>query len=412
MHFSSPRYGAAMKHSSRDELEAARAHTDALFALVEPATLYQRPIPDRHRLIFYLGHLDAFDWNQLARGALGEPSFEPELDRLFEAGIDPEPGKAASDAAQDWPSVEHVTDYCQRTRAAIDQLWDEVPGERQCVALEHRWMHAETLTYLLHQLDPSVKSRPSSTDIAIATRTVFDADPWVDIPAGSTVLGQHAGEFGWDNEFPRHAAVVPAFQMSRFKVTNGDYLRFVGAGGSPPFFWQRDLNGWWLRQMFEWVPLPLDSPVYLTHDQAIEYAAWSDARLPTEPEWQRAAYLDGEHPYPWGPASPTAAHGNFDFLAWDPMPVTAHPEGATPLGLEQMLGSGWEWTATAFAPFDGFEARPYYPGYSANFFDGRHFVLKGASPRTARRLVRPSFRNWFRREYPYVYATARLVRDA
>ncbi|MGH6624001.1 MAG: SUMF1/EgtB/PvdO family nonheme iron enzyme [Burkholderiaceae bacterium] len=402
-----------MKISSREELEAARAHTDGLFALVEESTLYKRPIPDRHRLIFYLGHLDAFDWNQLARGALGEPSFEPELDRLFEAGIDPEPGKAPSDGAQDWPSFEHVTEYCRRTRAAIDQLWDQVPSERQCVALEHRWMHAETLAYLLHQLDPSVKRRPSRAGIAIDLSTPPIARaPWVDIPAGDTLLGQQTGEFGWDNEFPRHTVPVPAFQLSRFKVTNGDYLRFVDAGGPAPFFWQRDLNGWWLREMFDLVPLPLDSPVYLTHDQASEYAAWSGARLPTESEWQRAAYLDGVHPYPWGSASPTAAHGNFDFLAWDPMAVTSHPDSETPQGVEQMLGNGWEWTATTFSPFDGFDARPYYPGYSANFFDGQHFVLKGASPRTARRLTRPSFRNWFRREYPYVYATARLVRDA
>jgi formylglycine-generating enzyme required for sulfatase activity len=167
---------------------------------------------------------------------------------------------------------------------------------------------------------------------------------------------------------------------------------------------------WWLRRMFDEIPLPLDAPVYLTHKQAEQYARWKGARLPTEAEWQLAAHGTEERRYAWGNNAPTAAHGNFDFFGWDPLPVAAHPAGATPQGVEQMIGNGWEWTSTLFAPWPGFEARSYYPGYSANFFDDQHFVLKGGSPRTARRLLRRSFRNWFRREYPYAYTTARLAR--
>jgi formylglycine-generating enzyme required for sulfatase activity len=91
------------------------------------------------------------------------------------------------------------------------------------------------------------------------------------------------------------------------------------------------------------------------------------------------------------------------------VPVTAQRSSATPEGVEQMLGNGWEWTSTPFDGFSGFQPRHYYPGYSANFFDGMHFVLKGGSVRTAARLARPSFRNWFRAEYPYTYATVRLA---
>jgi formylglycine-generating enzyme required for sulfatase activity len=74
-----------------------------------------------------------------------------------------------------------------------------------------------------------------------------------------------------------------------------------------------------------------------------------------------------------------------------------------------MVGNGWEWTSTPFAPFEGFAAAPNYPGYSSDFFDGRHYVLKGGSPRTAAPLLRRSFRNWFRPDYPHVYATFRCV---
>jgi formylglycine-generating enzyme required for sulfatase activity len=74
-----------------------------------------------------------------------------------------------------------------------------------------------------------------------------------------------------------------------------------------------------------------------------------------------------------------------------------------------MVGNGWEWTSTPFGPFPGFQPFSFYPGYSAAFFDGEHFVLKGASPRTAACLTRPSFRNWFRHSYPYVYAAFRVA---
>jgi formylglycine-generating enzyme required for sulfatase activity len=76
-----------------------------------------------------------------------------------------------------------------------------------------------------------------------------------------------------------------------------------------------------------------------------------------------------------------------------------------------MIGNGWEWTRDPFAPFEGFAPHPLYPGYSADFFDGQHYVLKGASPRTARIFTRPSFPNWFRSDYPYMYAGFRLLEN-
>jgi formylglycine-generating enzyme required for sulfatase activity len=74
-----------------------------------------------------------------------------------------------------------------------------------------------------------------------------------------------------------------------------------------------------------------------------------------------------------------------------------------------MVGNGWEWTSTAFAPFEGFRPFPFYPGYSADFFDGKHFVMKGGSVRTASCMLRPSFRNWFQPHYQYAYAGFRCV---
>ncbi|MFQ5694635.1 MAG: SUMF1/EgtB/PvdO family nonheme iron enzyme, partial [Terriglobia bacterium] len=101
--------------------------------------------------------------------------------------------------------------------------------------------------------------------------------------------------------------------------------------------------------------------------------------------------------------------GNFDFHHWDPVPVTAHPAGASAFGVHGLVGNGWEWTSTVFGPFEGFERFPFYPRYSANFFDGKHFVIKGGSARTAACMLRRSFRNWFQSHYQYAYAGFRCV---
>ena len=101
-----------------------------------------------------------------------------------------------------------------------------------------------------------------------------------------------------------------------------------------------------------------------------------------------------------------------DFASWDPEPAGSHPAGRSAWGVDDLIGNGWEWTSTPFAPFAGFRPMTSYPEYSADFFDGEHFVMKGASPATARELIRPPFRNWFRARYPYVYATFRCARDA
>ena len=151
----------------------------------------------------------------------------------------------------------------------------------------------------------------------------------------------------------------------------------------------------------------------MSHADASAYAEWRGWLLPTEAQFQRAAYgtPDGASArIPGASATPSPEHGVFDFSSWDPEPAGSHPAGRSAWGVDDLVGNGWEWTSTVFAPFPGFRPMPSYPEYSADFFDGEHFVMKGASPATARELIRPTFRNWFRPRYPYVYATFRCVR--
>jgi formylglycine-generating enzyme required for sulfatase activity len=400
---------------TRGALSRARARTDGLFNLVRSHAFYERPVPERHRIIFYVGHLEAFDWNLLSQ-AVGEASFNPEFDRLFAFGIDPEPGQLPRDTRSDWPGRAEVRQYALRVRQAIDDVANRVPPQLLCVAIEHRLMHAETFAYLLHQLAPLHKAIPR---IAHHPSGRPPRPAVVEIPAGTATLGRLSthqtspSHFGWDNEFDGHEVSVPTFAVSKFKVTNGEYLDFVQAGAKPPHFWTWREDRWFWRTMAGEVPLPLDWPVYVTHQEATSFATWAGKRLPTEGEFHRAAYGtpsgEEQRSYPWGDDQPEPRRGNFDYHRWDPIPVTATPLGDSAFGVAQLVGNGWEWTSTVFQPFPGFQPFPFYPGYSARFFDGNHYVLKGGSSRTDASLLRRSFRNWFRPDYPYVYAGFRCV---
>jgi len=399
-----------------------RARTKALFGMVAPEAYYDRPIALRNPIVFYEGHLPGFSVNTLVKLALNRPGIDERLETLFARGIDPEDETAVRNPTDLWPAPEEVQSFADACDALVEETLrsaelenDAVPalrnGEAALGILEHEQMHQETLLYMLHQLPFEKKVKPA--DAPAATPVPSRSAPGrVVIPAGRATIGApRDGAFGWDNEFPEHAVDVPQFTIDAYNVTNGDYLEYIQATGAPaPQFWHRDGDGWLWCGMFARSPLPLDAPVYVTHDEASAYARWKGCRLPTEAEFHRAAYSTPsgeERQHPWGNEPADSTRGNFDFASLDPVPVGSYPPSAW--GVYDLVGNGWEWTSTIFDGFKGFAPMPSYALYSADFFDGAHYVLKGASPVTAKELVRRSFRNWFRPGYPYVYATFRCA---
>lgn len=405
----------AIAGSLMAELQRARRQSERLFDVLKPDAIYERPIAERHRVIFYIGHLDGFDSIQICREGLGLKSPDPELDALFQAGIDPDSSHLPTDKSTDWPTLQQVQAYVARCRAHVDDHIEHASEDVLQMAIEHRQMHLETLAYMFHNFPYELKNRPWSS-ASEQSSSAHVADKWLEIPSGQAILGKdHDGSFGWDNEYEQVRRTVPAFRIQSHKITNGDYLRFIAEGAPAPHFWVNRNGGFLYRGMFEERPLPLDWPVYVTQQEAEAYARWAGKSLMTEEQFDRAAYGASsgasERPYPWGNATPRHHHGNFDYKSWDPEPVYATPSGDSAFGVSQLVGNGWEWTRTEFAPFAGFTPRKTYPGYSANFFDGEHYVMKGGSQRTDARLLRRSFRNWFRRDYPYMYATFRCVEE-
>src|SRR6476620_1254438 len=111
----------AIRDQLLERMSNARERSDALFKIVRSEAIYERPIPERHRLIFYLGHLESFDWNLIRDSVLGAQSFHPEFDRLFAFGIDPVGGGLPTDRPSDWPTVGAVQDYANRIRTTLDR---------------------------------------------------------------------------------------------------------------------------------------------------------------------------------------------------------------------------------------------------------------------------------------------------
>jgi ergothioneine biosynthesis protein EgtB len=422
-----------------------RERSERIFDLIDPAAYYTRPISLRNPIVFYEGHLPAFSVIAFLRRGLGLPPVDARLEKLFERGIDPESEDAAvprSGASTIWPSRDEVRAFARACDEAILRAMeslssDTVPAAQEGLytALEHEAMHQETLLYMWHRLpyeqkrrDPMSDDRSPKSDERSTGDVAATSAPVV-IPAGDAALGAARNElpFGWDNEFDRHTVHVPAFEIDVLPVTNAQFLEFMNAGGYTnrelwddegwswiqaervhhPSFWlppgtsaighrTSDIEtGWHWRGMFNSESLPPQWPVYVSQAEASAYARWKGRRLMTEPEFHRAA--EG------------ATAGHADFAGYDPVPVGSYPSTASVHGVHDLIGNGWEWTSTIFAPFDGFTPMRSYPEYSADFFDGRHYVMKGASPATAKELIRPSFRNWFRGNYPYVYAKFRTV---
>ena len=437
----------------RDELRSAWRASDAIFALLgrdespaaNDAALAARPIALRHPFCFYVGHLPAFAHNQVAVGLLHRPPLHAGYSQLFEFGIDP----LSSDetTTEQWPEMSEIRGFRDAARAEVldlvaivAELPDTDPlaagGRIFDVVLEHELMHQETLLYMAAQLEHATKRRPVGYRLP-APRPV-PPQQRLRIPAGAVSLGAALPSEGlvWDNETPPWRVDVRAFTIDRYPVSNADFARFVDAGGyRMQRCWAPDSWAWIHEQSLEqpatWVGGPADRrvralfedvawavaacwPAQVSHAEATAYARFVGGRLPTEPELRRAALTapEGQRRFPWGDDPVDADRANAGLQRWTPTPIGSHPAGGSAWGIEDAYGDGWEWTSSDWQAQPGF--RPWirtYPGYSADFFDGQHRAMFGASWATPQRLLRSSFRNWFQRHYPWVFSKFRVARD-
>jgi iron(II)-dependent oxidoreductase len=255
--------------------------------------------------------------------------------------------------------------------------------------------------------------------------------PWggdAPVAGGSFRLGAEPGAaFVFDNEQWAHPVELRPFAIARAPVTQAEFAAFVEDGGyrrrtlwgaegwawrqregaEQPAYWRREARGWRRRDFDRWVPLEPHRPVvHVNWYEAEAYCRWAGRRLPTEAEWEAAASRapggGRKSPHPWGDGEPTPGRANLDGGARGCVGVAAHPEGDSPCGCRQMTGNVWEWTADPFLPYPGFAPGPYKE-YSAPWF-GDHKVLRGGCWATRGRMLRNTWRNFYRPERRDVFA--------
>jgi iron(II)-dependent oxidoreductase len=263
--------------------------------------------------------------------------------------------------------------------------------------IAHEHQHNETMLQLLQMVDGY---EPVSVDESVAAEPVAGGPEMVRVEAGTYEIGTEAEGFAYDNERPRHAVELEAFEIDRVPVTNRAFAEFVAdTGADPPDYWERDGDGWVRTAYGRREPLDPELPVvHVDFPRAEAFAAWVGKRLPTEFEWEAAA------------TGADRERANLDSLGFGPARAGAYADGAADPGAVQMLGDVWEWTSSDFAGYPGFAPFPY-PEYSEVFFGPEHQVLRGGSWATRREVIRTGFRNWDLPERSQIFSGLRCVRD-
>lgn len=422
--------GEAKREEIRRYFHATFDRYEQLFEVLSgDEAYYRKPISLRHPLIFYFGHTATFFANKLHLAGLLGTRLDPALEALFAVGVDEMSWDDLDDAHYDWPSVEKVRAYRALLRKTVDDIlstaplslpigWDD-PWWTILMGIEHERIHLETSSVLMRQHALKyVKPHPGFP--ACTKRGEAPANSLVEVVAGEVCLGKDFTDtfYGWDNEYGRHEARVPAFRASRYLVSNREFLDFVTAGGyrrdeywdeeglgwrnfaraEHPTFWLPQGEEWHLRLMTEEVPMPWNWPVETNYHEAKAFCNWKKSltgeavRLPTEDEWYRLAEAAGI-----GELSPdTPARSNLHLEHWaSSCPVDEFPQG----DFFDVVGNVWQWTETPIYAFEGFRVHPFYDDFSTPTFDGRHNLIKGGSWISCGNEARLASRYAFRRHF-------------
>jgi len=323
------------------------------------------------------------------------------------------------------PSLEDVIGYRRHVDIALEALFEAgAPQRNRDVAdlvelgINHEQQHQELILTDILALFAAEPLRPAYRSArGPATGGAAPELRWIDCPGGIRHVGHAGGSFAFDNEGPRHEALLREHRLASRLVTNGEWLEFIEDGGyakpehwlsdgwatvktqgwSAPGYWEGEPGAW--RQMTLGGLQPVDPAAPVTHVSYFEadaFARWAGKRLPTEFEWEAAA-------------AGLPVRGNMlGSGALQPLPAPARLASGMPA---QMFGDVWEWTQSAYAPYPGFRAGPGALGeYNGKFMCGQ-YVLRGASCVTPEGHSRATYRNFFYPHQRWQFTGVRLADD-
>jgi 5-histidylcysteine sulfoxide synthase len=425
-------------------------------SVIDPHIFYTNPDPFRNLLIFYLGHSAVFYINKLIRVGLIKNRINANFEILFEVGVDPEkPDDIAGifanlkqvDVCQVWryrqQVYEHICELIQNLEISYPinsehSLWALI------MAIEHQHIHIETSSMLLRQLPVEQLRRPQNwqyapTDDSRTDRTsrhLFHQDDMIEVKGGIVKLGKprDSSIYGWDIEYGDRLVDVDTFYVSKYLVTNADFLEFVKIGGyENPDYWHKSAWAWkvdhnfhhpkfWIpknnsyeyRAMFDEIDLPLSWPVEVNHHEAIAYCRWlgDHRRLMTEDEWYLATYGTSIEPHLISQEKTKkiqpSANYNLNLRVGSPSPVGSLDSAKNTSEICDLRGNVWEWLGSHLLPFAGYQPHTLYENYSATYFDEAHYMMAGGSWITNGTEAEQYYRNWFRPSF-YQHAGFRVA---
>jgi iron(II)-dependent oxidoreductase len=412
----------------------ARQRTWDLVADLRDDQLFGPHLAILNPLLWEIGHVAWFQEKWVLRHAGRRPPIRADADALYDSAA------VLHDTRWDLPlpDREQTLRYMSEVRdRVVERLERREPSREEIyfvlLSVFHEDMHTEAFTYTRQTLGyPAPRLKMTRREVG-AQAGPLPGD--VEIPGGTFELGAVQEEpFVFDNEKWAHPVEVRPFAIARAPVTQSEFAEFVEDEGygrrelwteegwhwreeaqaRHPVYWRRQASGPWLRRDFDhWVGLEPHRPVlHVNWYESEAYCRWAGRRLPTEAEWEMAAaaefdaagsrLADRKRRFPWGAAPPTPERANLDWRALGCLDVGALPEGDSAFGCRQMIGNVWEWTASDFLPYPGFIVDPYKE-YSAPWF-GTHKVLRGGCWATRSRLLRNTWRNFYRPERRDVWA--------
>ncbi len=410
-----------------EALAEARARTRLLLETVSNSNLAVQHDPIMSPLIWDYGHIGNYEELWLLKEVAGRELSERELYDMYDASLHPReerPSLNLLDRRDAGRYLDAVREAVLEVLETADLEGDDAllrDGFVYNMILQHEYQHNETMLQTLQLMGgegykPASKVELPAGDPAAAEEMVF-------VPGGAFVMGTDDRSVALDNERGAHEVDVPDFHLDKTPVTNRQFVAFVEDGGyerenlwepegwrwikaedmtTPKHWYQPEPHSWWTVRFGFDEPLDPDAPVvHVSWYEADAYARWAGKRLPTEAEWEKAASWNPSEStaggkgrlYPWGNEPPTPEKANLDQLAFRAARVGMYPAGASPCGALGMVGDVWEWTASEFTGYPGFESFPYKE-YSEVFFDAGYRVLRGGSWATRPGAVRNTFRNW------------------
>ncbi len=406
------------------EFAQARQRTRDILDPLSTEDLYLQHDPLMSPIAWDVGHIGNFEELWAVRALPGSGDVYPELDEMYDAVKNPRSVRHKLAL----PNRQELDAYLDGIRSVVLERMKRVDWETEShpllrngvvydMLLQHEYQHNETIlqTLQLKQGEPYAPSLPC--------RVLPSGNPQVGgmvaVPAGEFPMGTNHAGFVYDNERPEHMVFVEDYRIAVAPVSNAEFMQFVEEGGyrkrelwsddgwnfiqeqgiEAPKYWFRGDDGSWLtRSMNRVGPVNPRSPViHVCYHEAEAYCRFVGMRLPTEAEWEKAATWDAATQkklrFPWGDDAWSPEKANLDVTAWGTAEIGAYPAGVSPVGCHQMIGDVWEWTASNFTGYPGFQAFPY-DEYSKIFFGSDYKVLRGGSWAVHPEAIRGTFRNW------------------